>query len=153
MRFEEKLRKQMFLKGYNQQKLARLSCVSDSEISRILSGKSGNPGIENALKLARAVGLSLDFLADDEMEGDQYALTGMRSSSNEVLVDATERDILASAHELGERQARRVLETVCELGFEIAIRRLLDMKPMIEVGDPPRPSATVVTTKQRASSA
>ena len=40
------------LKGLNGQKLARLSQVSDSEISRILAGKS-LPGLENAYKLAQ----------------------------------------------------------------------------------------------------
>ena len=47
MRFEEKLRKEMLFKGFNQQKLARMSRVSDSEVSRILGGKS-QPGLENA---------------------------------------------------------------------------------------------------------
>jgi transcriptional regulator with XRE-family HTH domain len=153
MTFEEKLRKQMLLKGYNQQKLAKLSSVSDSEISRILSGKSGNPGIENALKLARAVGLSLDFLADDEMDREPAPLDGNGQSANGVALDPTELDILASAHELGVRQARRVLETVCELGFEIAIRRLLEMKPVIEVGDSPRSTASLAASERRASSA
>ena len=39
--------------GLNGQKLARLSQVSDSEISRILQGKS-RPGLDNALRLAQA---------------------------------------------------------------------------------------------------
>ena len=153
MRFEEKLRKQMLLKGYNQQKLAKLSCVSDSEISRILSGKSGNPGIENALKLARAVGLSLDFLADDDLDREPETPERNGQSSNGITLDPTELEILDSAHELGVRQARRVLETACELGFEIAIRRLLEMKPMIEVGDSPRAITTHATPERRASSA
>ncbi len=67
MRFEEKLRKEMLLKGFNQQRLARASGVSDSEVSRILAGKS-QPGLENALKLSRAVGVSLDYLADERSE-------------------------------------------------------------------------------------
>jgi transcriptional regulator with XRE-family HTH domain len=153
MRFEEKLRKQMLLKGYNQQKLAKLSNVSDSEISRILSGKSGNPGIENAVKLARAVGLSLDYLADDDLDREPEPSEGIGQAASGVTLDPTELDILASAHELGVRQARRILETVCELGFEIAIRRLLEMKPMIEVGDSPRATAALVTSERRASSA
>src|ERR1700722_20603310 len=69
MKLDEKLHKQMLLKGLNGQKLARLSQVSDSEISRILAGKS-LPGLENAYKLARAVGISLDYLADDTLDAD-----------------------------------------------------------------------------------
>ena len=36
---------------------------------------------------------------------------------------------------LGNRAARRILETACDLGYEVAIRRLLglEMKPIIEV--------------------
>ena len=67
MRLSEKLLKQMLIKGLNGQKLARLSGVSDSEVSRILGGKS-QPGLENAFRLAQAVGVSLDYLADDSLD-------------------------------------------------------------------------------------
>ncbi len=153
MRFEEKLRKQMMLKGYNQQKLARLSRVSDSEISRILSGKSGNPGLENALRLARAVGVSLDYLADDALDEDPIAATDPAA----VPGQGAEGDILLAARELGSRHARRILETVIDLGYEVAIRRLLDLKPLIEPGDSSRTAPAqphpVGTGDRRASSA
>ena len=150
MRFEEKLRKQMLLKGFNQQRLARASLVSDSEISRILSGKSANPGLENALKLARAVGVSLDYLADDTLDEEPAPVT---DPGREAFSPA-EADMLDSARELGLRQARRVLETSCALGYEVAIRRLLEMKPLIEVGDPSRTmSSSPATQDRRASSA
>ena len=149
MRFEEKLRKQMLLKGLNQQRLAKLSAVSDSEISRILSGKSGNPGIENSLKLARAIGVSLDYLADDNLDDDTLPATQTAGEPTGVEVD-----ILDSVRELGAKQARRILETVSEMGYEIAMRRLLEMKPVIEVGDPPRSIAQpMIKVSRRASSA
>jgi transcriptional regulator with XRE-family HTH domain len=155
MKFEEKLRKQMLLKGYNQQKLARLSHVSDSEISRILSGKSGNPGLENGLRLARAVGVSLDYLADDTLADDTLQAP---LSPPAPVAEGTEGEILVAARELGLRPARRILETVCDLGYEVAIRRLLDVKPLIELGDAPRvaspvPTPSVGTGDRRASSA
>ena len=150
MRFEEKLRKQMLLRGFNQQRLARESAVSDSEISRILSGKSSNPGLENAFKLAKAVGLPLDFLADDAVEAppETFGEVGL-------VRDGVESEVLDLARGLGVRQARRVLETVAELGYEVAIRRLLEMRPLIEVGDPPRTSAATPAAPldRRASSA
>ena len=149
----------MLLKGMNQQKLARASRVSDSEISRILSGKSSNPGLENALKLARAVGVSLDYLADDSLDED-----GPREAAPSAAPapSGIEAEVLDLARELGARQARRILETACDLGYEVAIRRLLEMKPLIEVGDPPRsapatpaPAATSspIAPDRRASSA
>ena len=54
MLLKDKLQMLMARYGLNGQKLARLSQVSDSEISRILQGKS-RPGLDNAFRLARAV--------------------------------------------------------------------------------------------------
>ena len=51
-RFSEKLGQKILQLGLNGQKLARKSDVSDSEISRIMNGKS-LPGLENAMALAR----------------------------------------------------------------------------------------------------
>lgn len=132
MRYAEKLYKAMLLKGLNQQKLARLSAVSDSEVSRILAGKS-NPSLEYAFRLARALGVSLDYLADDQLEDDPRQ--GAEPASSQ------EREVLELARQLGPRQARRLLETSADLGYEVAIRRLLgaEMKPIIEVGDGVRP--------------
>ena len=67
MELKIKLKNLMDRQGLNGQKLARLSQVSDSEISRILQGKS-RPGLDNALRLAKALGVSLDYLADDKLE-------------------------------------------------------------------------------------
>ena len=69
MELKLKLKKLMNAKGLNGQKLARLAQVSDSEISRILQGKS-RPGLENALRLAQALGVSLDYLADDNIDNE-----------------------------------------------------------------------------------
>lgn len=119
MRFYEKLYKQMLLLGMNQQKLARKSLVSDSEVSRILAGKS-QPGLENAFKLARAVGVSLDYLADESLEQDP--------TQAQEPPPAEERDVLELAREVGCRQSRQILETVLLLGHKEAMRRLLGVE-------------------------
>ena len=126
MRLDEKLHKRMQAQGLNGQKLARLSQVSDSEISRILTGKS-LPGLENAFKLAKAVGVSLDFLADDSLENDPARAT---ESGNEL-----ERALVKIANEIGLSQALMVLENVRIVGYEVAMRRLLEAKPIIEPAD------------------
>lgn len=152
----------MLVLGFNQQKLARISQVSDSEISRILSGKSCNPGVENALKLARAVGVSLDYLADDALDDEATPIETAAPAgrgSTEAPRDGAEAEVLDAARELGVRQARRVLETACDLGYEIAIRRLLEIRPLIEIGDSPRATVTpsgapaALAGDRRASSA
>ncbi len=98
MKLEEKLLNQMVRLGLNGQKLARTSKVSDSEISRILAGKS-RPGLENAFRLARAVGVSLDYLADDAIETDPLQIKDPLSTD--------ERELLALAHAIGPARAAR----------------------------------------------
>jgi transcriptional regulator with XRE-family HTH domain len=143
MKLEEKLLNQMVRLGLNGQKLARTSNVSDSEISRILAGKS-RPGLENAFRLARAVGVSLDYLADDTLETDPFA--------SRDPVSADEREVLDLAHEINLGRAARILDNVRFLGYEIAMRRLLDAKPIVEVDTEARP-ATATPAAGRAGSA
>jgi transcriptional regulator with XRE-family HTH domain len=149
MTLQQKLLSEMVRRGLNGQKLARISQVSDSEISRILAGKS-RPGLENAYRLARAVGVSLDYLADDTLETDPA-----RSSDP---LSTEEREMLDLAHGIGCSRAIRILDIVRYLGCDIAMHRLLSAKPIIELGDEVRtPTAPVATTAPmpapRASSA
>src|ERR1700676_1662275 len=99
MKLEDKLHTRMVQLGLNGQKLARTSKVSDSEISRILAGKS-RPGLENAFRLARAVGISLDFLADDTLDVDPI------EHADPLTPD--ERELLDLAHGIGTARAARV---------------------------------------------
>lgn len=126
---QKKLLAQMVRRGLNGQKLAKISKVSDSEISRILAGKS-RPGLENAFRLAKAVGVSLDYLADDSLESDPAKATDPLSTE--------EREILELAHVIGCSRATRVLENIRIVGYEAAMRRLLDAKPAVEAEEPGR---------------
>lgn len=123
MKLEEKLGNQMRRLGLNGQKLAKVSEVSDSEISRILAGKS-RPGLENAFRLARALGVSLDYLADDRLEADPPR------DADPLTVD--EREVLDLAHGIGSSRAARVLDIVRIIGYEAAMRRLLEARPIVE---------------------
>jgi transcriptional regulator with XRE-family HTH domain len=150
MKFSEKLYKQMLSLGMNQQKLARQSGVSDSEVSRILAGKS-QPGLENAFKLAQAVGVSLDYLADESLLEDP--------ARSDELVPPEEREVMELARQLGPRQARRLLETASELGYELATRRLLGVETKSIPTEPPEASRSILppppssTPSDRAGSA
>src|SRR5256885_11715212 len=115
MKLEEKLLTRMVRLGLNGQKLARTSKVSDSEISRILAGKS-RPGLENAFRLAKAVGVSLDYLADDALETDPAKAADPLSPED--------REVLDLAHAIGCSRAARVLENIRIVGYELAMRRL-----------------------------
>src|SRR5262245_22118250 len=150
MTLKDKLQILMTRNSLNGQKLARLSQVSDSEISRILQGKS-RPGLDNAFRLAKAVGVSLDYLADDSLEID--------TTQPADLLAPEERKILILAQRIGCSEVLTILETIRFLGYEVAMSRLVGGKPIIEIdkdgAEPRSPAAPAVTVggPARANSA
>jgi transcriptional regulator with XRE-family HTH domain len=124
MVLKEKLQMLMARHGLNGQKLARLSQVSDSEISRILQGKS-RPGLDNALRLAKSVSVSLDYLADDNLDVQPSQPTDNLTND--------ERKLLVLAQKIGCTEVLTILETVRFLGYEVAMTRLVGGKPVIEI--------------------
>jgi transcriptional regulator with XRE-family HTH domain len=124
MELKIKLKNLMSGKGLNGQKLARLSQVSDSEISRILQGKS-RPGLDNALRLAQALGVSLDYLADDRLD--------LEPPEPADTLSPDERKVLSVAQKIGSPEVLTILENVRFLGYEIAMSRLVGAKPIIEI--------------------
>jgi len=123
MELKIKLQSMMARKGLNGQKLARMSQVSDSEISRILQGKS-RPGLDNALRLAKAVGVSLDYLADDQID--------IEPAPPGELLSPEERKILTLVTKIGPAEVLTILENIRFLGYEVAMSRLVSAKPVIE---------------------
>jgi transcriptional regulator with XRE-family HTH domain len=142
MILKDKLQMLMTHHRLNGQKLARQAQVSDSEISRILQGKS-RPGLDNAFRLAKAVGVSLDYLADDSLDVD----TTNQPADN---LTTEERKILTIAQKIGCADVLIILETIRFLGYDLAMTRLVGAKPIIEIEkDVPEvraPVAAVVAT-------
>ncbi len=132
--------------GLNGQKLARKSDVSDSEISRIMNGKS-LPGLENAISLARAVGVSLDYLADDGLDAEP---NHPQEAANEL-----EASILRLVREIGTFQTHTILEVTRNLGYDLAFKRLIEAKPVVTPMIEPagRPTATPIVAAGRANTA
>jgi len=143
-KLKDKLLTAMARQGLNGQKLAQRSDVSDSEISRILSGRS-TPGLENAFRLARAVGVSLDFLADDVLESDP--LRGIDPITPE------ERRLLDLAQRIGLSRGILLLENISFIGYEMAMQRLLSAKPVVEVDVPEEARSTPLTSPHANPSA
>lgn len=145
MRLKDKLQILMARHSLNGQKLAKLSQVSDSEISRILQGKS-RPGLDNAFRLAKAVNVSLDFLADESLDMD--------ASQSGDLMSPDERKVLNLAHKIGAAEVVAILENVRFLGYEVAMSRLIGAKPIIEIdrdnGGELRPAPTLSGTSLTA---
>jgi transcriptional regulator with XRE-family HTH domain len=142
-KFSEKLSQKILQLGLNGQKLARKSDVSDSEISRIMNQKS-LPGLENAIALARAVGVSLDYLADDALDSDP--------NQPKESADERETTIQRLAREIGYKQAEYLLVTARVIGFEVAMQRLVEAsKPVVQPNPPDSPkngNAPVSTTSR-----
>ena len=128
MRLKEKLQILMARHSLNGQKLAKLSQVSDSEISRILQGKS-RPGLDNAFRLAKSVNVSLDFLADDSLDMD--------ASQSGDLMSPDERKVLNLTQKVGAAEVVAILEIVRFLGYDVAMSRLIGAKPIIEIDKEP----------------
>ena len=147
MELNQKLQLLMARRSLNGQKLARLSRVSDSEISRILQGKS-RPGLDNALRLAQAVGVSLDFLADDKLDAEP--------SPPEDALSSEERKLLSVCQKIGCSEALGILEIVRLLGYEVAMSRLVGAaaRPVIEPGIPAaEPRAPHASSSRTAAAA
>jgi transcriptional regulator with XRE-family HTH domain len=150
MELKSKLKNLMNAKGLNGQKLARLSQVSDSEISRILQGKS-RPGLDNALRLAQALDVSLDYLADDQLDSEPPEPADALSPD--------ERRLLGIVQKIGCSEVVTILENLRFLGYEVAMSRLVGAgtKPPSELDkDVPElraPHPAVATQPARATAA
>ena len=67
MGYQEKLQRLCALKGLDQSALASKVGLSKSSISRIMSG-SQEPKLSLAYELAKALGVTLDYLADETLD-------------------------------------------------------------------------------------
>ena len=117
MELKTKLKNLMNSRGLNGQKLARLSQVSDSEISRILQGKS-RPGLDNALRLAQA----LSRLA--RLPGRRQARQRGSGAGRLRFLPRNGRP-WASSRNSGGAEILTILENVRFLGYEVAMSRLV----------------------------
>jgi transcriptional regulator with XRE-family HTH domain len=113
MGYTDKLQKLCALRGLDQSALAQRVNLSKSSISRILSGTQ-EPKLRLAFNLAKALGVTLDYLVDDSPE--------VGTSDQLVMVNEDEMT---------------VLKMVRRLGVEVAIDRLLNV-PSQTPGATPR---------------
>jgi transcriptional regulator with XRE-family HTH domain len=69
MGYAERMRKLCATRGLDQTSLAERVGVSKSSMSRILSG-AREPKLTMAYELAKALGVTLDYLVDDSLDAD-----------------------------------------------------------------------------------
>src|SRR3954449_3601819 len=105
MGYAEKLQKLCALRGMDQSALASQVGLSKSSISRILSGVQ-EPKLRLAYDLAKALGVTLDYLVEDAPE-----------------LGPTQHLVMVSEEEM------MILKIVRRLGSNLAIDRLLNAPP------------------------
>lgn len=105
MGYTEKLHRLCALRGLDQSQLALKVGLSKSSISRILSGAQ-EPKLRLAYDLAKALGVTLDYLVDDSPE-----------------VSPTDQLVMISEEEM------TILKIVRHLGPRPSIDRLLNVGP------------------------
>jgi transcriptional regulator with XRE-family HTH domain len=103
MGYAHKLQRLCALRGLDQSALAVKVGLSKSSISRIMSGAQ-EPKLRLAYDLAKALGVTLDYLVDDSPE----------LGTNEHLVMVTEDELM-------------ILKMVRRLGTSVSIDRLLNV--------------------------
>jgi transcriptional regulator with XRE-family HTH domain len=131
MGYSEKLQKLCALRNLDQSTLATMVGLSKSSISRILSGVQ-EPKLRLAYDLAKALGVTLDYLVEDSSE----------LGPTQHLVMVTEEEMM-------------ILKIVRRLGSNVAIDRLLNVAPISAppaLGAEPRGSSTVVGGRVRPES-
>src|SRR3954468_2104872 len=111
MGYAEKLQKLCALRGLDQSALAAKVGLSKSSISRILSGVQ-EPKLRLAYDLAKALGVSLDYLVEESPE-----------------LGPTEHLVMVSEEEM------MILKIVRRLGYNVAIDRLWNLATSIHAAE------------------
>lgn len=150
MRFAEKLDYLIELCGTNQSKLMRLTGIAQSSISQMTKG-GRKPSMEQAFALARALGIPLDYLADDSQdEPPEKAL----SEDERIALDyyRSARELEGSPSNVLKVLARMADEGVSSKGrtpYQVVRERALSLE---QLGFPPEdPSAKPEAHDKRAS--
>lgn len=116
MKLGEKILAGIAAKRWSQSDLARATGLNPTTVSRAVNGE-GKLYLEQARRIAEALGVSLDYLADDSL------------------------DAPPTGPELTEQEAY-ILSTARRLGYDVAERRLLglfEVKPGSSPLSPPSP--------------
>jgi hypothetical protein len=96
--------------------------------------------------LAKAVGVSLDYLADDSVDVEPA------SPSDQLSFE--ERKLLSIAQRMGCAEALTILELLRFIGYEVAMSRLTGGRPVIEIerdGSDVRPALSPAIAASGAS--
>lgn len=117
MKQKEKFRRLLEAKGWTKAELARQADVNVRSMTNVTSGIS-EPGVRMALQLARALGVSADWLFDDNADWPPVEAASVRLASDMELIEdlARRRDlVLRDAAALLRKLPRRRLKRLNQL--------------------------------------
>lgn len=73
MQLNQRIQFLLSKKGMSQAELSRASGISSAQVAHIVTGRTKDPAISFAIKIADALDVSLDYLAGRDMDEIQYS--------------------------------------------------------------------------------
>ncbi len=106
MKTNEKILHIMEKKGLNTLKLSRAIGESNSTLTDFLKGKTTKISLDKALKIARVLDVSVEYLADDEVDDENYGRW------NDFTLSDDEAGIITLLRQLDKRGYETVRNTI-----------------------------------------
>lgn len=106
MKTNEKVIYLMGKKGYNTLKLSREIGESNSTLADFLKGKTNKISLSMALKIARVLDVSVEYLADDDIDDENYGRW------NDFTISDDEAGVITLLRQLDKRGYETVKNTI-----------------------------------------
>ena len=106
MKANEKILHIMEKRGLNTLKLSRAIGESNSTLTDFLKGKTTKISLDKALKIARVLDVSVEYLADDEVDDENYGRW------NDFTLSDDEAGIITLLRQLDKRGYETVRNTI-----------------------------------------
>ena len=107
MGFAENVRSELDFQDIQIKELASKTGISKNTLEKYLSGKKAQPGIENAIKIAQVLGVSVEYLAN-----------GKKPDSDEILIPLIPNEykrIIEQYKSLNQFNRKTVEDVLCSL--------------------------------------
>lgn len=122
MELKDRVAAAMKAKGMSQADLCRAAGITSSKASYILQGKTTDPRLSTAIRIADALGVSLDYLAGREQppprphysDPRQQRINDAYESMSELMKDATASSVVSMLGAESARSSKQVQDGVEE---------------------------------------
>lgn len=106
MDFSDRVKEELNYQGMQVKQLAAKTGISKNTLDKYLSGQKVQPGVENAVKIAKALGVSVEALLEDNTNVSKYQFPEYKTIIDQYnsLNDFNKRTIRDLLKSLTERQ-------------------------------------------------